>query len=64
MPKSTPIGESKAENLTLAAYLKAVTVNPGLIASFKCENPQAEEESKTSEEWAKAFEAQSNKKYE
>lgn len=52
----------KAGTISLDDYLKKVAVYPGLIASFKVEK-ENDFSDKTEEDWAKAFEVQSNRVY-
>lgn len=54
--------------ITFEAYLREHTVHPGLVASFSSEEKRAgnslgEDDNRTSEEWKKALETQSNRRY-
>lgn len=49
--------------ISFEAYLQENVVHPGLVASFTVEEGEKMNESRTSEEWKNALEAQSNKRY-
>lgn len=55
--------ESTSEELTLEEYVEKAKPHAGLVASFKVENASEGLKPRSIDEWARAFEDQSNKVY-